>query len=247
MSTKLTPEVFAAYGQARLLVAQALAHVRTCYLAKVVSASQAGDVAGIGTVDVQPCVSQLDSLGNVIPHDTIRGIKYMRMQGGANAMILDPAEGDIGLVAVCDRDSSSVIANNDVAAPGSLRKHDMSDSFYVATVVAASAPSQYVCYADDGIDIVSPKRIRFIAPEVVIDASRAFNVTSPQSTFSAAVTIRGLLTWLGGMAGSAAEGLAATITGAVDFIGEVFANGKRIDDTHRHTSEPPGTPTSPPL
>ncbi|CAG9263986.1 Oxidoreductase [Burkholderia diffusa] len=247
MATKLTPEVLSAYGQARLLVEQRLAHVRTCYLAEVVGVSQAGTVAGVGTVDVQPMVSLLDSSSNVIPHDTIRGIPYMRLQGGSNGVILDPSKGDIGLVVVCDRDISSVRSNLDVSAPGSLRKHDMSDSVYVATVLAATPPSQYVCFAPDHIAVVSPTRIVLQAPDVEIDAGNSFAVNSPQSTFSDAVTINGLLTWLGGMAGSATAGVAATIKGIVDLIGQFSVNGKRVDDTHVHTSEQPGSPTSTPL
>ncbi|WP_429484583.1 oxidoreductase [Paraburkholderia youngii] len=219
-----------------------MAHVRTCYLAKVVAASQAGDVAGIGTVDVQPCVSQLDSLGNVIPHDTIQGIKYMRMQGGANAMILDPAEGDIGLVAVCDRDSSSVISNGDVSAPGSLRKHDMSDSFYVATVVAANAPSQYVCFSQEGIDIVSPTRIRFMAPTIVMQADDQIGLQAGTSVDTAApeIGLDGAMTQGDGGFGGGAH-IKSTLTADED----VVASGKSLA-THDHTSGQPGTPTSPP-
>lgn len=39
---------------------------------------------------------------------------------------------------VCDRDGSSVLANAGVAAPGSLRKHDMSDSAYTSTVLGTA-------------------------------------------------------------------------------------------------------------
>ena len=34
--------------------------------------------------------------------------------------------------------------------------------------------------------------------------------------------------------GSVASGVASKITGAVEFIGTVKANGKSIDDTHTH-------------
>lgn len=48
------------------------------------------------------------------------------------------------------------------------------------------------------------------------------------------VTIHGLLTWMGGMVGSVVSGVASKITGAVEFLGSVKANGKPIDDTHTH-------------
>ena len=33
----------------------------------------------------------------------IHNVPYMRIQGGANGIILDPAIGDIGIATVCDR------------------------------------------------------------------------------------------------------------------------------------------------
>jgi phage baseplate assembly protein gpV len=54
----------------------------------------------------------------------------------------------------------------------------------------------------------------------------------PAGRLPAKVTIHGLLSWLGGMVGSVASGVASKITGAVEFIGTVKANGKSIDDTH---------------
>ena len=59
--------------------------------------------------------------------------------------------------------------------------------------------------------------------------------------FSEQVTIHGLLSWMGGMVGSVASGIASTITGAVEFIGTVKANGKSIDDTHTHGGVQHGT------
>lgn len=126
------------YERQRTVLEQLLARVRTAYLGKVVAARQNGAIKGAGTVDVQPLAGQLDGAGNVIAHGVICGIPYLRLAGGANAVILDPQQGDIGLVAVCDRDHSSVIANADASAPGSLRRHDLSDSVYVSTVLGTT-------------------------------------------------------------------------------------------------------------
>lgn len=67
-----------------------------------------------------------------------------------------------------------------------------------------------------------------------IVAPGGLEVITPQADFSEAVTIKGLLSWMGGMVGSIASGTAAKITGMAEFVGEVFANGKRIDDKHKH-------------
>ncbi|MFS1540004.1 MAG: hypothetical protein ACL7BU_16435 [Candidatus Phlomobacter fragariae] len=58
---------------------------------------------------------------------------------------------------------------------------------------------------------------------------------TPETTFSERVTIKGLLTWLGGMVGYAASGTAAKITGAIEFFYTLKSNGKRIDETHTHS------------
>jgi phage baseplate assembly protein gpV len=81
---------------------------------------------------------------------------------------------------------------------------------------------------------VSPTKITLTAPLIEANASTNFTVNSPQSRFSGAVIIQGLLSWLAGMTGSVTSGVASAIYGAVQFFGSVSANGKRIDDTHKH-------------
>lgn len=70
--------------------------------------------------------------------------------------------------------------------------------------------------------------------KIKIVAPGGLEVITPEADFSAKVTIHGLLTWMGGMVGSVASGVASIITGAVEFIGSVKANGKVIDNTHTH-------------
>ncbi len=80
----------------------------------------------------------------------------------------------------------------------------------------------------------STQKIKIVAPGGV-------EVVTPLADFSDKVTIHGLLTWMGGMIGSIASGVASTITGAVEFIGSVKANGKTIDNTHTHGGVQHGT------
>jgi phage baseplate assembly protein gpV len=71
-------------------------------------------------------------------------------------------------------------------------------------------------------------------------------VNSPQSNFSGAVIIQGLLSWLAGMTGSVTSGVASLITGAVQFVGSITSNGKAIDSTHTHHENGAGSNTNPP-
>lgn len=237
----ITPGAVAGeYERQRRVVAQLLTRLRTTYLAKVVAVSNAGTVAGIGTVDVQPIVGQLDNAGNVIAHGTIHAIPYLRIQGGANAVILDPQVGDIGLVAVCDRDSSAARSNRDASAPGSLRKFDMSDSVYTFSLLS-DPPSQYVAFSSDGIDLVSPVRIRMSAPTIVLQAANEIGLTAgSQVTNSApAIALDGALTQ-----GDGAHGGDAHIAGTLTADRDVVAAGTSLHE-HEHRDSQGGKTSAP--
>src|SRR5439155_20845185 len=120
---------------------------------------------------------------NAIPHGVVNGLPYVRMQGGKNAIILDPQVGDIGLAVFCDRDISSVQAARDFANPASSRRSDMADGVYIGGLLNA-IPNQYVMFTDAGIKIVSPKlvdieapEIDLVAPGIKLKASRSVTMT----------------------------------------------------------------------
>ncbi len=135
-----------------------------------------GGVERVGFVDVSPLVDQVTGDGQAIPHETIFKVPYSRMQGGANAIILDPQVGDIGICVFASRDISSVKADPDAAAartpspgapPGSARTYDFADGLYVGGVLNGE-PTQLVQFNDDGIRVLSPTRVILEAPVVEI-------------------------------------------------------------------------------
>lgn len=227
------------YGALSFLVNQILAEVSTVTLVKVVAVTNNGGVTPVGFVDVQPLVNQVDGAGNATPHGTVYNLPYFRLQGGTNAIILDPQVGDIGMCGFASRDISSVKSSKGQANPGSGRTFSMADGLYFGGLLNG-VPVQYMAFSASGIDIVSPTRIQMTAPNIVANASTAFTVNSPQSNFSGMVIIQGLLSWLAGMTGSTASGVAATITGIINFFGSLTSNGKVIDNTHTHNGVQPG-------
>ncbi|MEE2977542.1 MAG: oxidoreductase [Pseudomonadota bacterium] len=231
------------YTAQSFLIWQILRQISGAKLVEVKAVTNSGGVSPVGFVDVQPLVNQLDGWNNAMPHGTVYHLPYFRLQGGTNAVIIDPQVGDIGVAIVEDRDISSVKVNKAQANPGSKRIFDVADGLYLGGFLNG-APLQYVRFSAAGISVVSPTKLTLQAPLVEVDASTSFTVNSPQSTFSNAVTIDGLLTFLGGMVGSAVSGAAATITGIFNFVGQVFANGKHIDDTHTHNGVQPGSGNS---
>lgn len=139
----------------RFLILQRLLKVQTVTVVKVVNVTPGG-TGPVGTVDVQPLVGQVDGAGTVIPHVTLYTRPYMRLQGGANAFIIDPKVGDLGVMVFASRDISSVISSKAASPPGSKRLFDYADGLYLGGLLNG-APTNYVQMATDGtVNIKAP-------------------------------------------------------------------------------------------
>jgi Phage protein Gp138 N-terminal domain len=167
------------YNGIYFAIEQALAAVQTATLVKVLSCTNAGGISPVGTVNIQPLVNQIDGNGNAVPHGTIFNVPYSRIQGGANALILDPQAGDLGLAVFGSRDLSQVIATLGQANPGSARMLDFSDALYVGGMLNG-VPTQYVQFQSSGISIVSPNQITLQAPQIIMQG----NVTVSQDVIA---------------------------------------------------------------
>lgn len=164
------------YHTLTFVIQQLLSRVATVALVKVVTCTNSGGVAPYGFVDVLPLVNQIAADNQSVPHGTIYRLPYARLQGGVNAVILDPEPNDIGLAAFCSRDISAVkadpaaaIANANAgkggAPPGSARQFDMADGLYLGGFLNG-VPVQYVQFNEDGITVLSPTRVRVEAPTI---------------------------------------------------------------------------------
>jgi hypothetical protein len=197
------------------LIKQTMALRAGAQMVQVVAVTNAGGLSPIGTVDVTPLVNQIDGLGNGTPHGTIHGLPYFRISNsGGNAIILDPAVGDVGYAVFCDRDISVVKKTGKRANPGSRRQNDMADGLYCGTVVGQT-PTQVIQFNADGITIISPTKITLQAPIVEVDA--------PQ------IILNGLMTQ-----GTGSNGGSATMQGPVTVNADLTANGTSVH-THRHS------------
>ena len=142
------------FQELQFFIDQRIARIQTCTVVKV-EAVYPPSSGLVGTVDVLPLVGQVDGAGNVIPHKTIFRRPYSRVQGGSNAIILDPAVGDIGIVVFASRDISSAVASSKQSPPGSGRKYDYSDGLYLYSL-ARGVPTQFIDFTDGGITITTP-------------------------------------------------------------------------------------------
>ncbi len=182
------------------LIRNMLSKLNTATLVKVMAVTNSGGVSAVGFVDIMPMVNMLDGKGNAVAHKTIYRCPYLRIQGGSNAVILDPQVGDIGIAVFADRDISSATANKAPSNPGSFRQFDAADGMYLGGVLNG-VPSQYVQFAAAGITIHSPSAVVLSAPDVQINcttleiaATTSATITTPTLTVNGNVTSTGTVT-----------------------------------------------------
>ncbi len=253
------------FNNMAFMVGQALSRMQTSTLVRIDAVTNAGEVSPVGFVDVTPLVNQLDGQGNPTPHVTIHNIPYFRLQGGENAIIIDPEVGDVGICLFASRDISTVKRTKKQSNPGSWRQYSFSDGMYLGGMLNGT-PTQYVQFSAAGIKIHSPVAIILEAPDiqlladtVEIEASESVTIDTPvfelNATLSATITtptftvngltvINGGLTQTGG--GTVALSGDMEIDGGITATGDIVAGDISLTD-HPHTSAAPGDPTSPPL
>ena len=133
----------------------------------IITAVQAGDTNAAGYVDARPLVAQIDAWGNSLPMAAIHHLPYFRLQSGRAAVVLDPVVDDIGLAVFAQSDCSNVKQGaNQTVQPGSWRKFDQADGFYVGGFLNKSVDT-FVRLAQDGsITIKAPGNVTIDAPLV---------------------------------------------------------------------------------
>lgn len=205
------------YNNLLFVIRQALSKMQTAALVLVNACTNDGDVSPVGMVDIIPLVNQVDGSTppNPMPHGIIPNVPYLRVQGGTNAIIMDPQPGDIGIAVFASRDITVVKKSKAQGNPGSARQYDFSDGLYLGGVLNGT-PLQYIRFTDNGIEIISPQQVTITAPNIVLN---------------------------GALAQSGGD---VTMAQKLTVMGDVIGAGISLQ-THTHTSEAPGTPTSEPI
>jgi hypothetical protein len=217
------------YNAIAFVVKAMMNQMATATLVKVMAVTNAGGVVPVGFVDILPLVNLVDGQGVAVPHGTIYKCPYHRLQGGANAIIIDPEVGDIGVAIFADRDISSATANKAQANPGSARRFDMADGLYLGGFLNGE-PSQFVQFGTLGITIQSPTLVKINAPDVQINcatleiaATTSASITTPTFTVNGNTVANGNVTATGTV-------LAPILNGTT----QVLAAGKDVGPLHVH-------------
>ncbi len=205
------------FNNMAFVIQQAMAKMQTATLVRVESCTNAGTLTAVGFVDITPLVNQIDGQNSSVPHTTIYNVPYLRIQGGANAVILDPQVGDIGLAVFASRDISNVKSSKKQSPPASHRQYSFSDAIYLGGLLNG-VPSQYVQFNADGITIHSPMSITFTAPDIHLSAQTIEIIASTSATLTTPLL---------------------TINGSVSVTGNVTASGTSLH-THVHGGVSPG-------
>lgn len=193
------------------------------------------------TAVVQPAIKGYEPDSNGVSQSTtlplLVDVPVVFPRGGGCTLTFPVKAGDECLVIFSDRCIDFWWQNGGVQEPVDDRVHDLSDAFCIvgpqsqAQKISGISTGTVQLRSDDGSTFFelnpSTQKIKIVAPG-------GLDIVTPLADFSAKVTIHGLLSWLGGMVGSVVSGVASKITGAVEFIGSVKANGKVIDNTHTH-------------
>lgn len=117
-----------------------------------VNAVRAGGTGAVGFLSATDLIQQMDGNNDGIPNVAMENMPYFRLQGGDNAVIIDPKPGDIGLAAFARRDISALKQSKAEGPPPSLRSHDVSDGLYLGGLLNG-APTQWIHFLDSGINI----------------------------------------------------------------------------------------------
>ncbi|EPL4123869.1 phage baseplate protein [Citrobacter amalonaticus] len=119
-------------------------------------------------VDVLPLVTRTDPSGEMIDNSPIYNVPVFRLQRGNSAVIMNPVPGDIGMIAVCDRDNSIARANRKQSIPGSKRTHSKSDALYLGGFLNQQ-PTESVEFTGGGIKIISPGTVEINGLKILPD------------------------------------------------------------------------------
>ena len=210
---------FAAEGDSRInfdfVLQRVIGKNRTVTLVQVVAVKDENGSGrpNMGSVDVQPLVMEKDAHGRLYSNGTLYNVPFFRLQGGGNAIVIDPHVGDIGIAVIADRDISNVKSTKAEAPPGSDRRYSLDQALYIGGLLNGE-PRQYIKFTSKGIDITSPTAVTINAPtltfngnEMIVNAkqsvtvqtqtvnltaTQAFNIVSPQSAYTGKVVINGI-------------------------------------------------------
>ncbi len=228
-----------AYNARAFQIRQEIIKLETTTVVRVQAVRVEGRVSEVGLVDVLPLVDQMDGQGNPVEHTVIYNVPFIRVQGGKNAVIVDPQVGDIGMCNFASRDITRVKRDKKAALPGSKRVMSFADGLYTGGILNG-APERYVIIDDDGIEIEGTATVTVHGDNTTINADTATINADTSVTINSPLTmITGILDVAGNILAKAGVLITGALSGAaavapVGTPNGIAVNGKTITDAHEH-------------
>ena len=219
------------------IITKLLLGVHTCQLVQVQAVNP---VSGkVGFLTVQPMVLETDTNSLVLAQTPIYNVPYMRYQGGSSAVMLDPAEGDIGLAIFAENDITNVKQTLAAGPAATQRSHSTADALYIGGVLNPD-PTQYIQFQPGGagITIHTPGNLALqAAGSIDINAGGNMTFEAALATFNCPVTFAQSVT------------STASAGGSVTFNSKIVAPDAQIGsitsfNAHKHTGVQTGGGTS---
>ena len=215
----------------------------------------------VGFVDIQLMIEQTNGQKKGNETAIVCNVPYVRIQGGTNAVIIDPEINDLGVAIFSSRDITNFKEARRQTPPATWRKFSISDAIYIGGI-RNQKPVQYIHFRNDGIEIYSPKRVHITTPTVLIDSDNTTINTSAKTTINANggceinaettnngnVKINGntkisgnlLVGGIIGQTGEAGGGGNVSLIGPVNVVNDLHAEGISVAH-HTHTCPDGGT------
>ena len=215
----------------------------------------------VGFVDIQLMIEQTNGQKKGNETAIICNVPYIRIQGGTNAVIIDPEINDLGVAIFSSRDITNFKEARRQTPPATWRKFSISDAIYIGGI-RNQKPVQYIHFRNDGIEIYSPKRVHITTPTVLIDSDNTTINTSAKTTINANggceinaettnngnVKINGntkisgdlLVGGIIGQTGEGGGGGTVSLIGPVNVVNDLHAEGISVAH-HTHTCPDGGT------
>ncbi|MXF49852.1 hypothetical protein GR294_25570 [Raoultella sp. Lac2] len=109
------------------------------------------------TLTILPLVNDVNVAGGSISNNEIYQIPFLRLQAGNSAVKMTPRAGDIGLIVICDKDTTNVRKSKRGGPAPTQRRHSYSDAVYITAIASLNGePTEFAEFTGSGITIKSP-------------------------------------------------------------------------------------------
>lgn len=225
------------YNAQDFMIRQLIGQIATAEPVRVVAISGSG-ISPVGFVDVQPLVNLVTGEQKAQEQSVLFKLPYLRIQGGKNALVIDPQPGDIGLAVYAMRDTESLKESRDgkAANPGSARTYSKGDGFYLGGFLNAT-PKRYIMVDDTGITLDDGQggKLELKGGKLTITAPAGIESMSPTEVHHTPSLVFG-----DGDGATATMNADMQINGSIESTGDQVAGG--ISQTqHTHTGVEPGS------